>query len=119
MLVRGIRGATSVKKDNTEEVLKATRELLESLCKENNIIKENIASILFTVTPDIKSVFPAKAARQMGWDMVPLLCFQEIEVAGSMPLCIRVLIHINTDKNQSEINHIYLNEAKKLRADLQ
>lgn len=118
MWVRGIRGATTIKEDNPGEVVAATRELLETLCRENEFEHEDIASILFTVTGDIRSAFPAEAARQMGWGLVPLLCFQEIEVAGSIPLCIRVLITINTDKRQNEIHHVYLREAMKLRPDL-
>ena len=118
MVVRGIRGATTISNDNPAEVVAATRELLEKLQKENDFNHEEIASILFTVTADIRSVFPAQAAREMGWGLVPLLCFQEIEVQGSIPLCIRVLITINTDKTQNQIKHIYLKEAAKLRTDL-
>ncbi len=118
MLVRGIRGATTITDDNPAEILAATRELLETLCRENSFKHEDIASILFTVTADVRSAFPAEAARSMGWGLVPLLCFQEIEVPGSIPHCIRVLILINTEKNQDEIQHIYLKEAMKLRTDL-
>ena len=118
MVVRGIRGATTITEDNTAEVLASTRELLEALRRENDFNHEDIASILFTVTADIRSVFPAQAARVMGWGLVPLLCFQEIEVQGSIPLCIRVLITINTDKAQDQIKHIYLKGAAQLRTDL-
>lgn len=118
MHVRGIRGATTIRNDQAEEVLQATRELLEKIVEENQIKAEDIASTLFTVTPDIKSAFPAEAARSLGWDMVPLLCFQEIEVPGSVPQCIRVLLHINTKLKQDEIKHIYLREASELRQDL-
>jgi chorismate mutase len=118
MLMRGIRGATTVKEDNPEEILQATRELLQLMQKENGFAVDDIASALFTVTSDIKSVFPAAAARSIGWDRVPLMCFQEIEVPGSLPLCIRVLLHINTDKSQQQIRHIYLKEAQQLRQDL-
>lgn len=118
MWTRGIRGATTINEDNPAEVVAATRELLEALWRENNFGPEDIASILFTVTSDIRSAFPAEVARQMGWGLVPLLCFQEIEVEGSIPLCIRVLITINTDKRQDEIRHVYLREAMKLRPDL-
>ncbi|MBC7076022.1 MAG: chorismate mutase [Syntrophomonadaceae bacterium] len=117
-MVRGIRGATTVEDDRSEEVLQATRELLELMQKENGFSVEDIASILFTVTADIRSAFPAQAARSMGWDKVPLLCFQEIEVPGALPRCIRVLVHINTNKGQDDIKHVYLKEAKKLRRDL-
>ena len=118
MTVRGIRGATTVSSDNTDEVLAATKELLEHLQRDNLFAPEAIASILFTVTNDIRSAFPARAARLMGWDLVPLLCFQEIEVAGSLPLCIRVLILLNTDRRQEQIQHVYLRDADSLRRDL-
>ncbi len=118
MVVRGIRGATTVVEDKADEVLIATRELLLAMQKENNFARQDIASILFTVTKDIRSVFPAEAARAMGWDLVPLLCFQEIEVPGALPLCIRVMLHVNTDKSQEEITHIYLKKAQALRQDL-
>lgn len=118
MPVRGIRGATTITADNADEVLATTGELLEAIRQANQFAPEAIASILFTVTSDIRSAFPAKAARLMGWDLVPLLCFQEIEVAGSLPLCIRVLIFLNTDQRQDQIQHIYLREAGSLRRDL-
>lgn len=118
MLMRGIRGATTVERDEAELVLEATRELLEIIQKENAFDIEDVASALFTVTSDIRSVFPAAAARSIGWEKVPLLCFQEIEVAGALPGCIRVLVHVNTDKRQKEIKHIYLKGAQVLRKDL-
>ncbi|MGI6413763.1 MAG: chorismate mutase [Syntrophomonadaceae bacterium] len=118
MAVRGIRGATTVNADIKDEILTATRELLEAMQQANSINLEDIASVLFTVTPDIKSVFPAVAARSLGWNLVPLMCFQEIPVREALPLCIRVLIHINTDKTQEEIVHVYLNQARELRRDL-
>ncbi|MDD3268128.1 MAG: chorismate mutase [Syntrophomonadaceae bacterium] len=118
MQVRGIRGATTVKADLPEEIMQATRELLEILQTENAFQIDQVASALFTVTSDIKSVFPAAAARTIGWDKVPLLCFQEIEVPNALPLCVRVLVHVNTDKGQDDIKHIYLKEAQSLRRDL-
>lgn len=118
MLMRGIRGATTVERDEAELVLEATRELLEIIQKENAFDIEDVASALFTVTSDIRSVFPAAAARSIGWEKVPLLCFQEIEVAGALPGCIRVLVHVNTDKRQEEIKHIYLKGSQVLRKDL-
>ncbi len=118
MLVRGIRGATTVNQDNVEEILDATRELLQIMQKENDFAIDDIASALFTVTSDLRSVFPAAAARSIGWEKVPLMCFQEIEVPGSLPRCIRVMLHVNTDKSQNEIKHIYLKEAQGLRIDL-
>lgn len=118
MKVRGIRGAITIKKDTPEEILEATKELLFKIKEENDFDVEDIASILFTVTSDVRSIFPAQAARMIGWDKVPLLCFQEIEVPGSLPRCIRVLVHINTERSQEEIKHVYLREARKLREDL-
>lgn len=117
-MIRGIRGATTVSEDIAQEVLQATDELLTLMQKENKFDLDDIASVLFTVTSDLRSVFPAQAARSMGWDRVPLLCLQELEIAGSLPKCIRVLIMVNTDKKQSEIRHIYLRAAKVLRKDL-
>lgn len=118
MASRGIRGAITVSEDTAPGVMEATKHLLQTMQTENGFEMEDISSILFTVTADIKSVFPAEAARVLGWDLVPLLCFQEMEVPDSLPLCIRVLITINTDKNQSEIKHIYLERAEALRKDL-
>lgn len=118
MLVRGIRGAITINQDSGEEILDATKELLEQIQNENDFSPEDVASILFTVTNDITSIFPAEAARNLGWHKVPLLCFQEIEVPGALPRCIRVLVHVNTNKGQDEIKHIYLRDAKMLRQDL-
>jgi len=119
MPIRGIRGATTVTSDNPDLILQATCELLETILYENDGIQlEDIASAFFTTTEDIASAYPALAARQMGWDQVPMMCAREIPVPGSLPLCIRVLIHWNTDKGQNEIQHVYLRNAVKLRPDL-
>jgi len=119
MTTRGVRGATSIEIDAENEVLAATRELLTAICEANpDLNPEHIASAIFTTTEDISSVHPARAARQLGWDRVPMICACEIPVPGSLPFCIRVLIHWNTDKAQSEIKHIYLRNAVKLRPDL-
>lgn len=118
MAVRGIRGAITIASDNDVEVLEATDELLTEIIKKNQINSADIASIIFTTTQDIKSAFPAKAARTMGLQLVPLLCSQEIGVPGSIPLCIRVLLHLNTELKQDEVNHVYLREATRLREDL-
>lgn len=117
-MVRGVRGATTVTENDPQEILQTTRELLMQMVDKNNIGMGDIASVLFTGTPDITSVFPAEAARQIGWTSVPLICFQEMNVAGALPLCIRVLMLINTDKSQQEIKHVYLNGAGVLREDL-
>ena len=119
MTTRGVRGAISIEIDAENEVLAATRELLTAICEANpDLNPEHIASAIFTTTEDISSVHPARAARQLGWDRVPMICAREIPVPGSLPFCIRVLIHWNTDKAQSEIKHIYLRNAIKLRPDL-
>jgi chorismate mutase len=119
MAIRGIRGATTVSADESEIILQATRELLEEILDENLGMKpEDIASAIFTVTEDLASTFPAQAARQMGWSLVPMLCSREIPVPGSLQKVIRVLVHWNTEKLQSEITHVYLRDAVKLRPDL-
>jgi len=118
MPCRGIRGATTVGSDSAVEILAATRELLESITAANGITAEEIASVVFTVTPDLTAAFPARAARDMGWQQVPMLDAQEIPVPGSLPRCVRVLIHWNTDRAQDEIQHVYLGGATVLRPDL-
>jgi chorismate mutase len=119
MDMRGVRGATTTDEDQMDQVISATRELLEAILEANpGMQTEHIASVFFTVTQDINSAFPALAARQMGWDSVPMMCAREIPVSGSLPCCIRVLLHWNTDVPQSAVRHIYLREAVKLRPDL-
>jgi len=119
MRVRGIRGATTVVEDSAPLILAATTELLQEILRLNEINDfEDIASAVFTTTHDLKATFPAEAARAMGMGQVPLLCACEIPVTGSMPRCIRILLHINTTKGQSEIVHVYLREAKRLRPDV-
>lgn len=118
IVCRGIRGATTVKVNSREAILTATRQMLALLVRRNDIDTADIASAIFTVTKDIDAEFPALAARQLGWLEVPLLCGYEIEVRGSLPLCIRVLVHWNTTKPQSEIHHVYIHDAVRLRPDL-
>lgn len=119
MSVRGIRGATSVEADDKEMILTATGELLQEICRANGIDQyDDIVSAIFTTTSDLTSTFPAEAARTMGMGMVPLLCATEIPVPGSMPRVIRILLHVNADKPQSEINHVYLGETRRLRPDI-
>ena len=119
MPIRGIRGATTVTSDDPDLILQTTCELLEVILDENSSIHlKDIASAFFTTTEDIASAYPALAARQMGWDLVPMICAREIPVPEGLPLCIRVLIHWNTDREQSAIKHVYLREAVKLRPDL-
>ncbi len=119
MTTRGIRGATTIASDSKENVLSATRELLDEILASNPGLRtDDIASALFTATDDIASTYPALAARQLGWTQIPIMCAREIPVTGSLPLCIRILIHWNTDKPQSEIKHVYLRKAVSLRPDL-
>ncbi|HSL30256.1 MAG TPA: chorismate mutase [Anaerolineales bacterium] len=119
MTIRGIRGATTVVADQPDLILQATRELLEAILDANfKMESEAVASAIFTVTEDLRSTFPAQAARQMGWEMVPMLCAREIPVPDSLPRVIRVLVHWNTDIPQSEIKHVYLRDAVRLRPDL-
>ena len=115
---RGIRGATTVDHNSAGEILEATRELLARIVEENGVAVEELASVFFTATPDLTAVFPAAAAREMGWQQVALLDAQEIPVPGSLPCCVRVLVHWNTRKPQKEIRHVYLRGAAKLRPDL-
>lgn len=119
MAVRGLRGATTVEQNVATEILAATRELLQELLSANGITTyEEIVSAVFTTTPDVNAVFPAEAARSLGMSQVPLLCASEIAVPNSMPRCIRVLLHVNTDQPQSVMKHVYLREAKRLRPDM-
>jgi len=119
MAIRGIRGATTVNADKPDLILQATRELLEAILNENESMRpEDIGSAVFTVTDDLASTFPAQAARQMGWGLVPMLCAREIPVPNSLPLVIRVLVHWNTEVPQDQVTHVYLRDAVKLRPDL-
>jgi chorismate mutase len=119
MSIRGVRGATVASRDDSEAILSATRQLLQALVKANPPLQvEELASAWFTVTSDLTAVHPAKAARQLGWEQVPLMCALEIPVPESLPRCIRVLLHWNTDLAQSEIRHVYLGAAANLRPDL-
>lgn len=115
MWCRGIRGATVLAANTREEVLQATRELLEGMVKSNGVEKEDVACVLFTTTADINAEFPALAARQMGWNDVALLCSQEVEVPESLSRCVRILMLHNTTKKSDEIVHVYLRGAEVLR----
>jgi chorismate mutase len=118
MRCRGIRGATTAAENSREAILAATRELLTLLVARNAVELEEIASVFFTVTDDMDAEHPALAARELGWREVALLCAREIPVPGSLGRCIRVLLHVNTDKTQSELRHVYLGEAMRLRPEL-
>ena len=104
--------------NSSEEILTATRELLLAVIAANAIDPQDIASALFTTTPDLNAEYPARAARELGWGAVPLLGATEMRVDGGLPRCIRVLVHVNTDTLPSQIKHIYLRDARRLRPDL-
>lgn len=119
MPVRGIRGATTANENTSAEILAATSELLKAIFEANEIDTfDDLVSCIFTTTPDLNACFPAESARCLGLSEVPLLCSTEIPVPGAMPQCIRILMHVNTDKPLSAMKHIYLREAKKLRPDV-
>ncbi|WPK11717.1 chorismate mutase [Lysinibacillus louembei] len=118
-MIRGVRGATTIAVDEQELVWEATAQLVQEMVKANNIEIEHIASVTVSTTPDITSAFPAKAVRTLeGWQYVPIMCTHEMNVAGALPLCIRVLMLVNTDVKQADVQHIYLNDAVSLRPDL-
>jgi chorismate mutase len=117
MHCRGIRGATTVEENTAQAILTATRELLELIVESNDLKVEDVASAIFTTTPDLTAAFPARAAREMGWHDVALLDAQEIPVPGSLERCIRILIHWNTERSAAEIRHVYLRGAQILRPD--
>jgi len=117
-MVRAIRGATIVIQNDKQEILDATGNLLNSMIEQNKILKEDIISVIFSVTSDLNATFPATAARNLGWTDIALMCTYEIDVPGSLRKCIRVMMYFNTEKNNSELKFIYLKDAKKLRPDL-
>lgn len=120
MTVRGVRGATTVVSDQSDIVLEATSALVLEMAKQNDVVPDEIISVIVSTTRDIESAFPAKAVRTLdGWKYVPVMCTHEMDVPGSMPLCIRILMHVNSETHQKDIKHIYQNEAVKLRPDLQ
>jgi chorismate mutase len=118
MPCRGIRGATTVETDSAPAILAAVRELLQRIVEVNDLCPADVASVLFTATRDLTAAFPAQAVRDFGWQDVPLLDAQEIPVPGSLPRCVRVLIHWNTNRSQAEVRHVYLHGAVALRPDL-
>lgn len=118
MRLRGIRGATTVDANTKEAILQATTELLSAIIEANNVRRDDVASAFFSTTPDLDAEFPAVAARQMGWSDVALMCAHEMAVPGSLPMCLRILLHVNTAKAQDEMKFIYLRGARALRQDL-
>ena len=117
-MMRGVRGATTVASNSNEAILAATQELLGIMIELNGIVEDDVASILFSATPELDDTFPAKAARMMGWTRTALMGFQEADVQHGLPMCIRVLIHWNTDKSLDDIQHVFLRDAAQLRPDL-
>ena len=113
----GVRGAIDVPSNQAEEILNATRALLEQMTAENAIRVEAIASVIFSATADLDAVAPAKAARELGWTQTPLFCVQEMTVRGALPRCIRVLMHVNGDRTTGGVRHVYLGAARSLRPD--
>jgi chorismate mutase len=116
--VRGLRGATTLEADTVEQVTERSQELMRQIMVRNDLCEDDIVSVIFTATADVNSAFPATAIREIGFGAVPLLCAAEIAVPGSMPLCIRVLLHVHTTKTKEEIHHVYLHGAQGLRDDL-
>jgi chorismate mutase len=117
-MVRALRGATTVGSNDKTEILEATGELLQKIVETNGIAKEEIISVIFSVTSGLDAAFPAVAARQMGWNDIALMCTYEMDVPGSLKNCIRIMMHINTEKSNNELKYIYLKDAVKLRPDL-
>jgi chorismate mutase len=117
MPCRGVRGATTAADNTPEEILKASRQLLALMIRQNGIRPEDVCSAVFSTTTDLDAEFPALAARQLGWIDVALMCVNELDVPGSLRRCIRVLLHWNTDKPAREMVHVYIKEAAALRPD--
>jgi chorismate mutase len=116
--VLALRGAITLERDEREHLLERVRRLLAEMLERNGVAHDDLISILFTATPDVHSVFPAVAAREMGLGDVPLICAQELDIEGAMPLCIRVMMHLVTDRDRSQLRHVYLEQARGLRDDL-
>lgn len=117
--LRALRGATTVGHNDQDSIIAGTSELLSEMLGRNEVGSEDLVSVIFTTTGDLTAEFPAAAARKLGISAVPLLCAREIDVPGSVPRCIRVLMHVYSDKDHDGVQHVYLRDAKQLRADLQ
>jgi chorismate mutase len=114
---RGIRGATTAIANTAEDILEATDELMRTVIALNELDPADVASVIFTTTPDLTATFPALAARDIGWTEVPLMCAHEMAVPGSLQKCVRVMIHVNTIRTAAEIRHVYLKGARELRPE--
>ena len=117
MRCRGIRGATTVDLNTPEAILEATTELLAEMMRANELVIDDVASAYFTTTRDLNAEFPAVAANKLGWTDVALLCGHEMEIPGSLPMCLRILLHVNTEKAARDLTHVYLRGATVLRPD--
>lgn len=115
MWCRGIRGAVRVASNTSQDILKASEELLIDIIRANDLKIEDAAAIIFTLTPDLNAEFPARAARRLGWNEIPLLCAQEIDTPHGLSSTLRILIMYNTEKKPGEINHVYLKGTEVLR----
>lgn len=118
MAVRAVRGATQLDVDEREHLLDSVEQLMVAVLEQNDLDRADLISVVFTVTPDLHAEFPAVAARRLGMGDVPLLCAQEIDVAGALPRVVRVLVHAETDRPRAEVRHVYLRGAAALRLDL-
>jgi chorismate mutase len=118
MMFRGVRGATTATENTPEGILSVTRELLQELIRVNGIEEDYVASVIFSSTPDLNAAFPAQAGREIGWRRTALMGCQEIDAPDGIPMCVRVLIHWNTDKSLDEIKHVYMRGTERLRRDL-
>ena len=118
-MIRGMRGAITVNQNTEEEIITATEELLKKIIEENQIQPDVVASVFISTTKDINATFPAKALRKFeGWTFVPVMCMQEMPVPNSLTMCVRIMMHVNTNQLQEEVVHVYLREAVVLRPDL-
>lgn len=118
-MVRGIRGATTVDGNTKEAILSATEELFLAINEQNQFQADDVASILITSTPDLTAAFPAAAIRLLpGWELIPLIGATEVDVPGGLPLCVRMLLTVNTELSSAEVQHVFLHGAEKLRPDL-
>jgi chorismate mutase len=115
---RGVRGATTVEENSADAIWSATRQLLQVVIEANDIREDDVASVIFTTTPDLNTAYPAKAARDLGWHRTALMGMQEIDLSDGIPMCIRVLVHWNTERTLDEIKHVYMRGAMALRPDL-
>lgn len=118
MAVRAVRGAVQLDRDEREHLLESVQELVRAVLQANDFDTDDLISVLFTATPDLHSEFPALAARELGLGDVPLMCTQELDIAGAMPRVVRLMAHVETDRSRAEVQHVYLRGAAALRRDL-